>query len=124
MLDGKTTALAVIPGGTLNHFARDHGIPTDLDDAVANAAVGVRATADVATMNDRAFLNTSSVGAYVVFVRIRERFEPWLGYRLASLVAAPRLFFVVRPVSLEWRSAASGIGTRRRSSSSASASAR
>ena len=30
---GKDIELAVLPSGTLNHFAKDHGIPTDLDEA-------------------------------------------------------------------------------------------
>ena len=33
VLVGKKTALAVVPGGTLNHFAKDHGIPTDQNEA-------------------------------------------------------------------------------------------
>ena len=102
-LVGTTTALAVIPGGTLNHFARDHGIPTDHREAAEIAIGGKVTTADVAFVNDRLFLNTSSVGAYVVFVRTRERLERWLGYRLATLLAGFRLLGRVRPftVSLE-----------------------
>jgi diacylglycerol kinase family enzyme len=42
-------------------------------------------------VNDRIFLNTSSVGAYVSFVRARERLERRLGYHIGSLVAGVRL---------------------------------
>ena len=98
---GKATQLAVLPGGTLNHFARDHDIPTGFDEAVAVAANGVEANADVAYVKDRLFLNTSSVGAYVVYVHLRDRMEKYLGYRVASFVAAIRLYFSLRPVSLE-----------------------
>ena len=42
-------------------------------------------------MNGRLFLNTSAVGAYVTFVRVRERLEHRLSYRLASLIAGMRL---------------------------------
>ena len=87
-LAGTGVELAVLPGGTLNHFARDLGIPSDLAAAVAVAAGPDVQRADVATMNGRRFLNTSSVGAYVVFVRTRERLERRLGYRTASLLAA------------------------------------
>ena len=102
-LVGTATTLAIVPGGTLNHFARDHGIPADHRAATKTAAAGTIATTDVAFVNDRLFLNTSSVGAYVLFVRTRERLERWLGYRLATLVAGVRLLGVVRPftVSLE-----------------------
>ena len=98
---GKATQLAVLAGGTLNHFARDHDIPTDFDKAVAVAANGVEASADVAYVKDRLFLNTSSVGAYVGYVHLRDRMEKYLGYRIASFVAAIRLYFSLRPVSLE-----------------------
>ena len=99
-LVGKSTALAVVPGGTLNHFARDHGIPTDHGEAAEAAANGDTTTADVAYVNGRLFLNTSSVGAYVVFVRTRERLERYLGYRLATLVAGFRLLGRVRPFTV------------------------
>lgn len=84
-------ALAVLPGGTLNHFARDHGIPFDPAEALDTAAGEATRPVDVGFVNDRIFLNTSSVGAYVSFVRIRERLERWLGYRSASAIAALRL---------------------------------
>ncbi|MEO6778560.1 MAG: diacylglycerol kinase family protein, partial [Gemmatimonadaceae bacterium] len=100
-LCGTQIALAVVPGGTLNHFARDHGIPTDADEAAAVAAGGVDASADVAFVGEHLFLNTSSVGAYVVYVRLRDRMEKYVGYRLASLIAAVRLFLSMRPVALE-----------------------
>jgi diacylglycerol kinase family enzyme len=98
---GTETELAVLPGGTLNHFARDHGIPTDFHDAATTAVNGERADADTAYVGDRLFLNTSSVGAYVGYVQLRQRIEKYFGYRLASLVAAVRLFMSMRPVELE-----------------------
>ena len=92
---GTPTELAILPGGTLNHFARDHGIPADLAAAIALARSGTARPTDVGRVNGRVFLNTSSVGAYVSLVRIREGLEPSLGYALGSLVAAVRVFFTV-----------------------------
>jgi diacylglycerol kinase family enzyme len=92
VLAGTGVELAVLPGGTLNHFARHLEIPTDPAAALAVAADGVPSSVDAAYVNDRLFINTSSVGVYVAFVRLRERWEPRLGYWLASLVAAVRLF--------------------------------
>jgi diacylglycerol kinase family enzyme len=100
-LVGQATALAVVPGGTLNHFARDHGIPTDHVEAAEVSATGDTITTDVATLNGRVFLNTSSVGAYVVFVRTRERLERHFGYRVATILAALRLLGRVRPFTVE-----------------------
>ncbi len=98
---GTCVALAVLPGGTLNHFARDHGIPVDLAEAARVAADGEVANADVAYADDRLFLNTSSVGAYVGYVRLRARAAKYVGYRVASFVAAIRMFVSMRPVALE-----------------------
>ena len=97
-LAGSDTALAILPGGTLNHFARDLGLPSDdLAACLELAAAGPVRRADVGYVNDRLFLGTSSVGTYVLFVRTRERIEKWgLGYRLASLVAAVRIWFGLR----------------------------
>lgn len=113
-LAGTPTALAILPGGTLNHFARDHGIPLDPDAAV-RAALSTRVgTVDLAWVNDRLFLNTSSVGAYVLFVRTRERLERRLGYRVASVLAALRLLGRVHGFQVEVD--APGETLRRRSS--------
>ena len=68
ILTGSDTALAVLPGGTLNHFARNYGIPTDLEDALKVATGGRETRVDVGYVNERLFFNTSSVGAYVRFV--------------------------------------------------------
>ncbi|HJQ21299.1 MAG TPA: diacylglycerol kinase family protein [Gemmatimonadaceae bacterium] len=89
--------LVVIPAGTFNHFARDNGIPTDLDAACANANSPVTRCADVAWVNGRLFLNTSSVGAYANFVRVRERLEPRCGYWLASGYSIVRTLVRMQP---------------------------
>jgi diacylglycerol kinase family enzyme len=96
-----STALAVVPGGTLNHFAKDHGIPADQKEAAEVSASGVETTTDVGTLNGRVFVNTSSVGAYVVFVRTRERLERRVGYRIATFLAALRLLGRVHPFTVE-----------------------
>lgn len=97
---GTDVDLVVIPAGTFNHFARDHGIPTDPDAACAIAQTGSVVRTDVAWVNRRLFLNTSAVGVYANFVRVRERHEPRLGYWLASFYAMVRTFARVRPFHL------------------------
>jgi diacylglycerol kinase family enzyme len=86
----KDVELAILPGGTLNHFAKDHNIPTDLGKAAKVAGNGLVLGADIGYVNDCVFLNTSSIGAYVGFVRDRERFEKRLGYTMASMLAFVR----------------------------------
>lgn len=99
---GADVELAVIPGGTLNHFARDLGIPVDLEAAADLAATGTTTAAvDVGFVNDLQMLNTSAVGAYPAFVRARERLERRFGYRIASVLAGFATLRRLRPVRVE-----------------------
>lgn len=109
VLVGHPVELAVIPAGTLNHFARDHGIPEGVDEAAALAWQGEARAVDVGRVNGRIFLNTSSVGAYTAFVRTRERVEPSVGYRLGTLMAAVRTMATMHRIALEVQTPA---GTR------------
>jgi diacylglycerol kinase family enzyme len=71
-LAGSDRPLGILPLGTLNHLARDAGIPAEIDEAAAViAAAHVRAI-DVAEVNGRIFVNNSSVGLYPDMVRLRE----------------------------------------------------
>ena len=71
--------LGVLPLGTLNHFARDLGIPVELADAVAVLAHGQAAPVDVGEVNGRIFVNNSGLGLYPDIVRDRERQQKRLG---------------------------------------------
>jgi len=93
--------LAILPGGTLNHFARDLGVSTEPAEALELAVTGECRGVDVGVVNGHVFLNTSSVGAYVRFVRIRERLEGRFGYRVASTIAALRILFQWRLIAVE-----------------------
>ncbi len=98
---GKEIELAVMPAGTLNHFAHDHGIPVDFDEAARVASGDIIEATDVAYVGDEIFLNTSSIGAYVTFMRQRERLERYFGYRIASMLASVKTFFFLRTFTLE-----------------------
>ena len=89
---GTRAELAILPCGTLNHLAKDLSLPLELHDAARVAIEGRSIPLDAASVNGRVFLNTSSVGAYVTFVRARERLEHRIGYHTASMIAAARLF--------------------------------
>lgn len=93
---GKACELAVLPGGTLNHLAHDLGLPEDLTEAARVATGATTRCIDFAEVNGRLFLNTSSVGAYVTYVRTREGLERRLGYWLSSIVAGIRILFRLR----------------------------
>lgn len=79
--------LAVFPGGTFNHFAKDIGC-----DSVAKTVDAVRrgtvTCVDVVCLNEgRMVVNTASIGAYPAFVRTRESLEHKIGKPLAGLYA-------------------------------------
>jgi diacylglycerol kinase family enzyme len=65
-------ALAVLPTGTYNHFAKDVGIPLDWREALAIALGGETRQIDVARVNDRFFVNNVSIGLYPELVAKRE----------------------------------------------------
>jgi len=65
----------VLPLGTLNHFALDLGIPFDLDAAAQTIVAGFTTEVDVAEVNNRIFLNNSSLGLYPIIVRERQKRE-------------------------------------------------
>ncbi|HET7436630.1 MAG TPA: diacylglycerol kinase family protein [Thermoanaerobaculia bacterium] len=65
-------ALAVIPTGTYNHFARDLNVPLDWREALEVALNGTTRHVDVARINDRFFVNNVSIGLYPELVAKRE----------------------------------------------------
>lgn len=78
-LVGTGIPYGVLPMGTLNHFAKDLGIPLDLDGAVRTIATGVPKQVDVGVVNEQVFLNNSSLGLYPDIVRDREKQQSRLG---------------------------------------------
>jgi diacylglycerol kinase family enzyme len=78
-LVGTEVALGVLPLGTLNHFAKDLGIPLDLDGAVQTIGTGRIARIDVGDVNGQMFLNNSSLGLYPRIVRHRQKQAERLG---------------------------------------------
>lgn len=99
LVDSGAT-FGVLPMGTLNHFAKDLGIPLALDEAIATIAQGVPAQVDVGEVNGRIFLNNSSLGLYPDIVRDRERQQrrlgrgKWLAFCWAVLAALRRFPFL------------------------------
>ena len=80
VLAGTPTPFGVLPLGTLNHFAKDMGIPLDLDAAVKTIAAGRTIAVDVGDVNGRPFINNSSIGIYPDIVVEREALRA-TGYR-------------------------------------------
>ncbi len=91
-LAGSSATLGILPLGTLNHFARDLGVPFDLAEAAKAIAAGTMRRVDVAEVNGRAFVNNASIGLYPLMVMDREAQQQRFGRskRLAMLVASLR----------------------------------
>ena len=91
-LAGTETLLGILPLGTLNHFARDLGLPPALDEAARLIAQRTERRVDVGETNGRIFINNSSIGLYPLMVIDRNLQRARLGRskRLAMLVASLR----------------------------------
>lgn len=92
--------LAVFPGGTLNHFAKDIGCDTT-EKTVRAIAEGSLSRVDVVRFNDETtIINTASIGAYPTFVQRRERLQGKLGKPVASAYAMLMTLRRERPVRI------------------------
>ena len=99
LLDSEVS-LGVLPMGTLNHFAKDMGIPLELDQAIAVIATSRARLIDVGEVNGRLFLNNSSIGLYPDVVHEREHQQQrlgrgkWLAFGSACVSALRRFPFL------------------------------
>ncbi|HVF90298.1 MAG TPA: diacylglycerol kinase family protein [Blastocatellia bacterium] len=97
-LVGYDTRFGVLPFGTLNHFARDLGLPLELDLAIETICSGDSRQVDVGMVNELTFINNSSLGLYPDQVRAREKWRPrvgkWPALIIASLIVLARFPFL------------------------------
>lgn len=81
-------ALAILPAGTMNLFARSLQIPLTLEAAVSALAAGRVVSVDLAMVNDEPFIHQFSVGLHARMVRTRERLD--YGSRVGKMWASVR----------------------------------
>lgn len=99
-LVGTRLALGVLPLGTLNHFAKDLGVPLDMKEAARNVCEGREVSVDVAEVNGQVFINNSGLGLYPRIVRRREKLQAragsgkWLAFFQAALSVLRRYPFL------------------------------
>ena len=72
-------AMGVVPQGTFNYFARTHGIPSEVTDAVNLLLRAVPTPVQVAAVNDRVFLVNASLGLYPHLLEDREAYKARFG---------------------------------------------
>ena len=114
LMEHPSTRLGVLPLGTLNHFARDIGIPMDLTEAVNIICAGHSKAIDLGAVNDCYFLNNSSVGLYPAIVKLRESLQH-VGYGKwwAALLSSLRMLRKFRRLDVEVQPS-SGLFLRRK----------
>lgn len=102
-LAGKSTALALLPLGTLNHLARDLGIPTELAEAAKLAVHGSPGAIDLGNVNGLRFVNNASIGLYPSIVSLRDSYRARNGWPkwFASIPAALKALMRFRRQDLQ-----------------------
>jgi diacylglycerol kinase family enzyme len=97
VLVGGAVPLGVLPLGTLNHFARDLGIPGELQAAVDLLGSGSMRALDVGEVNGEIFVNNSVLGFYPPTVKVRDHVRrvrdrgKWIATAIALARVAPRM---------------------------------
>ncbi|BDA85891.1 multidrug transporter [Aureimonas sp. SA4125] len=81
-------ALAILPAGTMNLFARTLQIPLAIEAAVVALAGGAITEVDVATVNGKPFVHQFAVGMHARMVRMRDSIA--YGSRLGKMFASTR----------------------------------
>jgi YegS/Rv2252/BmrU family lipid kinase len=105
---GRDVVLGVLPMGTLNHFAKDLGIPLDLEEAVRVVVEGVVREVDVGEVNGKTFVNNSSLGIYPTLVLEREQLQrlcrsKWSAFTAAMLTVLGRYPLVKVAIEIDGR---------------------
>jgi diacylglycerol kinase family enzyme len=98
LLNTKKT-LGVLPLGTMNHFAKDLHLSLELEGAVETILKGHVINVDLGEVNDRIFVNNSSLGLYPSIVREREKQQrlgwgKWPAYVWAAIAVLRRYPFL------------------------------
>ena len=91
---GSGKGYGVLPLGTHNHFAKDLGVPLELEPAIDALARGQITDLPVAEVNGRIFLNFSALGFHPELVRHRDAQRKTLDRKkwTAMIVAFFRVF--------------------------------
>lgn len=97
---GSEAVVVPLPGGTLNHFTKDLGIDQDINAAIIGLKKATVRSVDIAEVNDRRFVNNSSIGLYPTSLRTRGRLESKIGKWPAAVYAACRAMMRLRLFSV------------------------
>ena len=65
--------MGILPRGTFNYFARDLGIPVEVEGALDVLLTGQEKGVTIGRVNDHIFLNNASFGLHTTMIRAREQ---------------------------------------------------
>lgn len=92
--------LMVLPGGTLNHLARDLRIDS-VDDSITAYKEGQAVRIDLASAGGMSFINTATFGAYPEMIELRERLQNRIGRWPAHVASVLWTVFRADPLEVE-----------------------
>lgn len=84
--------MGVIPSGTLNHFAKDMGLPMNPQEAADLISRGKLIAIDYGSINDRVFVNNANLGGYPEVVLKRDKLSILNNKWLSAIVASIQTF--------------------------------
>jgi diacylglycerol kinase family enzyme len=85
---GTGKRFGVLPLGTFNYFAREMGVPLDVEAAFRACFEGETRSVSVGEVNGHMFLNNASIGMYPVILAVREQiYRRWGRSRFLAYVS-------------------------------------
>lgn len=97
----QTQAVLIpLPGGTLNNFTKDLGIPQDLEQAIIRIPQLKQRKIDLGRVNTTYFVNNSSIGIYPQSLVIREGLQGKISKWPAAFYAVAKAFVQFRTYTI------------------------
>lgn len=91
LLKDTDAILMPLPGGTLNHFTKDLGIPQELSEALQYFTSAKKTKIDIGQVDGKTFINNSSIGIYSDSLFERDehakKYGKWPAMILATITA-------------------------------------
>lgn len=101
LLKDSNAILMPLPGGTLNHFTKDLGVPQSFEEAIIYFKSAKKSKIDVGQINDKTFINNSSLGIYSDSLLDRDEHEKKIGKWPAMIFSVFTALFRFRTYKVE-----------------------
>lgn len=98
---GTKAILMPLPGGTLNHFTKDLGVPQSIPDALNYFKAAHKVKIDTGLVGDKVFINNSSIGIYSDSLEDRDEHKQKFGKWPAIITSIFMTLFRFRTYDVE-----------------------